>query len=71
VWTAQMFLMFTLVRPDVFAPDDVGLQKAIKKLYSLSEIPPRSELEKIAARWKPYRTVASWHLWHMLDNEPK
>jgi DNA-3-methyladenine glycosylase II len=71
VWTAQMFLMFTLVRPDVFAPDDVGLQKAIKKLYGLAEVPPRSELEKIAERWQPYRTIASWHLWHMLDNEPK
>ena len=44
VWTAQMFLMFTLVRPDVFAPDDRGLQLAIKKLYDLPDVPPRSEL---------------------------
>jgi DNA-3-methyladenine glycosylase II len=69
-WTAQMFLMFTLVRPDVFAPDDLGLQKAVKQLYDLESIPPRSELETIAERWKPYRTIASWHLWRMLDNEP-
>ena len=71
VWTAQMFLMFTLVRPDVFAPDDVGLQKAIVKLYGLDAVPPRSELELMAEKWKPYRTVACWHLWHSLDNEPK
>lgn len=70
VWTAQMFLMFTLVRLDVFAPDDRGLQLGIKKLYSLSEVPGRSELEAIAVKWAPYRTVASWHLWHSLDNEP-
>jgi len=70
VWTAQMFLMFTLVRLDVFAPDDRGLQLGIKKLYGLDEVPERSELEAIAAKWAPYRTVASWHLWHSLDNEP-
>ncbi len=71
VWTAQMFLMFTLVRPDVFAPDDRGLQLAIQKMYDLPEVPPRSELEAIAAKWAPYRTVASWHLWQSLNNEPK
>lgn len=70
VWTAQMFLMFTLVRPDVFAPDDRGLQLAVQKLYHLPEVPPRSELEVIAGKWSPYRTVASWHLWHSLNNEP-
>jgi DNA-3-methyladenine glycosylase II len=70
VWTAQMFLMFTLVRPDVFAPDDRGLQLAIQKMYGLSDVPGRSELEEIAAKWSPYRTTASWHLWHSLDNEP-
>lgn len=70
VWTAQMFLMFTLVRPDVFAPDDRGLQLAIQKMYGLSAVPARSELEQIAAQWSPYRTTASWHLWRSLDNEP-
>jgi DNA-3-methyladenine glycosylase II len=70
MWTAQMFLMFTLVRPDVFAPDDVGLQQSIKKMYGLSEVPKRAELLAFAERWKPYRTVACWHLWHALDNEP-
>lgn len=70
VWTAQMFLMFTLVRMDVFAPDDRGLQLAIKQLYGLSDVPPRSELEAMAEKWSPYRTVASWHLWRLLDNKP-
>lgn len=70
VWTAQMFLMFTLERPDVFAPDDRGLQLAVQRLYTLPEVPKRSELEAIAAKWSPYRTTASWHLWALLDNEP-
>lgn len=71
VWTAQMFLMFTLVRPDVFASDDRGLQLAVQKLYDLPEVPPRSELEEIASKWSPYRTTASYHLWQLLDNTPK
>jgi DNA-3-methyladenine glycosylase II len=70
VWTAQMFLMFNLQRPDVFAPDDRGLQLAVKKLYNLPDVPSRTELIKTAAKWSPYRTVASYHLWHSLDNEP-
>jgi DNA-3-methyladenine glycosylase II len=70
VWTAQMFLMFTLGRLDVFAPDDVGLQRAIVRLYGLTAVPPRAELERLAGRWHPYRTVAAWHLWESLDNAP-
>lgn len=68
VWTAQMFLMFTLVRLDVFAPDDIGLQRAMKQLYGWKQIPKRQRLEKIAERWRPYRTVACWHLWQSLRN---
>lgn len=71
VWTAQMFLMFTLGRPDVFAPDDVGLQNAMKRLYGWDALPSRAELIRFAERWRPYRTVAALYLWHMLDNEPK
>ncbi len=70
VWTAQMFLMFTLGRPDVFAPDDRGLQLAVQKLYKLPEVPPRSEILAIAEKWRPYRTAASYHLWRSLDNAP-
>lgn len=70
IWTAQMFLMFTLGRLDVFAPDDVGLQRAIQRAYGLGTVPPRAELNQFADRWRPYRTVAAWHLWHSLDNAP-
>ncbi len=70
VWTAQMFLMFTLGRPDVFAPDDVGLQRAMMNLYGWEVLPPKKELEVLAAKWSPYRTVASLHLWQSLNNSP-
>jgi DNA-3-methyladenine glycosylase II len=69
-WTAQMFLIFTLARPDVFAPDDVGLQRGMLNLYGWQTLPPRQELDKLAEKWRPYRSVASLHLWHSLDNKP-
>lgn len=70
VWTAQMFLMFTLARPDVFAPDDAGLQRAMLKLYGWDTLPAKKELAALAEKWQPYRTVACLHLWHSLDNAP-
>jgi DNA-3-methyladenine glycosylase II len=70
IWSAQMFLMFTLARPDVFAPDDRGLQLAVQKLYGLPDVPKRDQLIELASKWAPYRTVASYHLWHSLNNEP-
>lgn len=70
IWTAQMFLIFTLHRPDVFAPDDRGLQLAIQKIYDLPSVLGRAELEVFAERWAPYRSTACLHLWRSLDNEP-
>lgn len=70
VWTAQMFLLFTLHRPDIFAPDDRGLQIAIQKLYALETLPAKDELVAIAEKWAPYRSTACLHLWRMLDNTP-
>ncbi len=70
VWTAQMFLMFTLRRPDVFAPGDRGLQLAIERLYGLPAKTSQSQLEVIAERWQPHRTTASLHLWQSLNNTP-
>lgn len=67
VWTAQMFLIFTLHRPDIFAPDDRGLQLACEKLYNCTWT--RSELEELALTWSPYRSTASLHLWRSLNNE--
>lgn len=70
VWTAQMFLMFTLRRPDVFAPDDVGLQRAMMQLYDWQTLPSKSELSEKALVWSPYRTIASLHLWQSLKAVP-
>jgi len=70
VWTAQMFMMFTLTRLDVFAPDDVGLQRAMMRLYDWHSLPDKQTLEQTADQWRPYRTVASWHLWKSLQNTP-
>ena len=69
-WTAQMFLMFTLGRPDVFAPGDRGLQLAIQRLYNFPATPPPKALEQLASTWSPYRTTACTHLWHSLENMP-
>ena len=68
-WTAQMFLIFGLGRPDVFAPDDLGLRNAIARIYSLPK-PTTHDLNRIASRWIPWRSVASWYLWRYLDNQP-
>ena len=66
-WTAEMFLMFTLAREDVFSPGDLGLRKAIKKVYGLKEMPTIEQVEKISDRWKPYRTYACLVLWESLN----
>lgn len=66
VWTAQMFLMFTLKRPDVLPTGDYGVQAAIKKHYRKRKLPKPKEMEKIAKAWTPYRSVACWYLWRSL-----
>jgi DNA-3-methyladenine glycosylase II len=68
VWTVQMFLIFALRRPDVLPTGDLGVRAAIKKAYALAELPKPDEMEKIAASWRPYCSVASWYLWRSLDN---
>ena len=67
VWTAQMFLMFSLGRPDVLPWDDLGVRQAIRKLYGLSQMPTRAESERIAEPWRPYASVASWYCWRSLE----
>jgi len=69
-WSAEMFLMFSLARPDVFSTGDLGLKNAIKKHYKLDEI-SSEDLLTISAKWSPYRTYACLILWKSLDNEPK
>lgn len=70
-WTAEMFLMFALARPDVFSTGDLGLKRAIQNLYMLQNEPTESELLELTAKWSPYRSYASRILWRTLDNEPK
>lgn len=67
VWTAQMFLMFTLRRPDVLPTADYGIQAAMKKHYRKRKLPKPKEMEKIARKWAPYRSIACWYLWRSLD----
>jgi DNA-3-methyladenine glycosylase II len=68
-WTAEMFIMFSLGRPDVFSMGDLGLRNAIKKIYNLDSVSP-AEAAKIAEKWSPYRTTACRILWLTLDNSP-
>lgn len=70
VWTAHMFLMFQLERPDVLAVGDLGVRRAVERAYDLRDLPTPSELEALAEPWRPWRTVACRHLWASLDNAP-
>jgi DNA-3-methyladenine glycosylase II len=65
-WTAEMFLMFRLHRPDVLPVGDLGIVKAVQKLYRLRKTPDAKRLLKIGEAWRPYRSVASWYLWQTL-----
>ena len=70
VWTAQMFLMFHLERPDVLPVGDLGIRRAIERAYELPELPDAPAMEEIAAPWRPHRTLACRYLWRSLQNEP-
>lgn len=67
VWTVQMFLMFRLGRPDILPVSDLGVRKGVQIAYGLRGLPPPTRVEKIGSRWAPYRTIASWYLWRLLD----
>lgn len=66
-WTAEMFLIFVLNRPDVLPVDDLGLQKAATRFYALKRLPNARKLEKLAEPWRPYRSIATWYLWRGLS----
>ena len=66
-WTAEMFLIFSLGRQDVFPVDDLGLRKGVQKLLSLSDTPKPKEIIKLGDSWRPYRTIATWYLWKSLQ----
>ena len=69
-WTAEMFLMFRLHRPDVLPVDDLGIVNAVQRLYGLRKRPDAKKLNKLGEAWRPYRSVASWYLWQSLKLEP-
>ncbi len=70
LWTAQMFLMFHLERPDVLPVGDLGIRRAIERAYGLAELPKPAAMEEIALPWRPHRTLACRYLWRSLQNEP-
>src|SRR4051812_48021145 len=67
VWTAHMFLMFSLRRPNVLPTGDYGVQMAVKKHYRKRKLPKPKDMEKIAKAWEPYRSVACWYMWRSLE----
>jgi DNA-3-methyladenine glycosylase II len=70
MWSAQMFLMFQLGRPDVLPVGDLGIRRAIERAYGLDALPEAAAMEEIAEPWRPYRTLACRYLWRSLQNEP-
>ena len=69
-WSAEMILIFRLQRRDILPVGDLGIVKAIQKVYGLRKPPRPERILEIGERWRPYRSVASWYLWASLDNEP-
>src|SRR5262249_10501716 len=70
-WTAEMFLIFSLVRLDVLPVADYGLRAGARNQYGLEELPGRQELEELAQPWRPYRTIATWYFWRSFGKVPQ
>jgi len=70
-WTAEMFLIFSLGRLDVLPVGDLGLKKGIQRMYSMPDLPEKDEIEDLAEKWRPYRTVATWYIWKSLNQFDK
>jgi DNA-3-methyladenine glycosylase II len=68
-WSAEMFLMFVLNRPDVLPVDDLGLQEAVKRAYKLHERPDKKKLTEMGERWRPWRSIATWYLWRGMEDK--
>ena len=71
VWTAHMFLIFALRRPDILATGDLGVRNAIRKAYQLEELPHPAQIEEMAVTWRPYCSVAMWYFWRSLEGPAK
>jgi DNA-3-methyladenine glycosylase II len=70
-WSAEMFLIFKLHRPDVLPVDDLAIQKAIQRAYGMRKLPSAKRMLQLGEPWRPYRSVASWYLWESLDKTPR
>ena len=70
VWTAEMFLIFSLNRPDVLPAHDLGVRAALRDRHGLAELPRPAECHALAEIWRPYRTIASWYIWRNVDTPP-
>jgi len=69
-WSVDMFLMFALARPDVLPVGDLGIRKGMQRHFRLRKLPEAPRMRKLAAPWQPYRTIASWYMWRLLENAP-
>jgi DNA-3-methyladenine glycosylase II len=70
-WTAEMFLIFSLGRPDVLPVHDLGLRKGVQRAFSLHELPKPKQVEELGEQWRPYRSIATWYLWKSLQKFDK
>ena len=68
-WSAQMFLMFRLGRPDVLPDNDLGIRKGLQRAYRMRKLPAPKKVQAVGARWSPYATYACWYLWRSLDGD--
>ena len=68
-WTVDMFLMFTLNRADILPCTDLGIQKGIMKILNMKNLPSKKKMENCSRKWRPYRTIACWYLWRMVDDK--
>ena len=66
-WTADMFLMFSLNRPDILPVGDLGIQKGMQRLYQLPTLPDATDMRRLASPWQPFRSAGSWYLWRLVD----
>jgi 3-methyladenine DNA glycosylase/8-oxoguanine DNA glycosylase len=69
-WTADMFMIFALNRPDVLPVGDLGVRKGMQRLCTLATLPDAETMRRVASPWRPFRSAASWYLWRMLDEQP-
>ena len=69
-WTAEMILIFTLMRPDIFPMGDIGAIRAVEKIYNKGQKMKKEQIEEIVKKWKPWRTIATWYLWRSIDPVP-